>query len=120
MKAGSLWLNQVHKIQEINSDQRGERGVNYCNINISRFWKRLMCKNSFCNNYKTLQRSLIYVDFAFMEQTPLIYLDYTKLATLAIKAYVGKSKINLAKNVTSSRDWTRTSGAYLTEIIWQV
>ena len=39
-----------------------------------------------------------------MEQTPLIYLNYTKLATLAIKASVGKSKINLAKNVTSSRD----------------
>ena len=27
--------------------------------------------------------------------------NYTKLATLAIKAYIGKSKINLAKTVTS-------------------
>ena len=29
-------------------------------------------------------------------------LNYAKLATLTIKAYVGKSKINLAKNVTSN------------------
>ena len=32
------------------------------------------------------------------------FLNYTKVATLAIKAYVGKSKINLAKKVTSSVD----------------
>ena len=31
-------------------------------------------------------------------------LNYTKLATLAIKTYVGKSKINLAKTVISSGD----------------
>ena len=31
-------------------------------------------------------------------------LNYTKLATLAIKAYVGKNKINSAKKVTSSGD----------------
>ena len=31
-------------------------------------------------------------------------LNYTKLATLAIKASVRKSEINLVKNVTSSGD----------------
>ena len=33
-------------------------------------------------------------------------LNYTKFAILAIKDYVGKSKINEPKKVTSSGDWT--------------
>ena len=46
------------------------------------------------------------------------FLNYIKLAILVIKAYVGKSKIISAKQVTPSED--RTRNLFLTELTWQV
>ena len=45
-------------------------------------------------------------------------LNYTKLATLAIKVYVGKSKINSAKNVTFIGHCTKPS--YLRQVGFKV
>ena len=47
--------------------------------------------------------------------------NYTKLAVLVVKAYIGKNKINSAKIVTSSGDWTwyLLYSTMISELTWQ-